>query len=275
MDLGLENKVALVAGGSSGIGLAIAMELAREGAHVAICARDVERLEAAGRAIREVARGRVHLTSVDVTDAVAARAWIDEAAAALGALHVMVTNGPSPAVGPATWFDPPEYRTAVDQVLLPGINLALTALPHLRAAGWGRLVLVASESASVPIPSLTLSGVTRAALVRFAQALAAEVGRDGITVNVLAPGSTRTPLLERAAARLAPDAEVEAQLAAMGRHSALGRLARAEEVAALAIFLASERASFITGAVHLVDGGAAVMGPDVAHLSAGHKDTYT
>ncbi len=277
MDLGLEGRVALVAGGSSGLGLATAMELAREGAHVAIGARDRDRLAAARRRIEEVARGRVDVTSVDVTDQVAARRWVDGVAARFGALHVVVVSGGTPPTGMASQFAPDEYRAAVGGTLLPAVGLALAALPHLKAARWGRLLFVASETASVPIASLALSGVTRAAIVRFAQALAAELGRHGITVNVLAPGATRTEMLERAAARLAGegDGDVEAQLRAMGRHNALGRIARPDEFAAVAAFLASERASFVTGGVHLIDGGGAVMGPEQLHYAAAPRGTYT
>ncbi|WP_214322496.1 SDR family NAD(P)-dependent oxidoreductase [Nonomuraea sediminis] len=273
MDLGLDGKVALVAGGSSGLGLATAAELAKEGAHVAIGARDKERLEAARDELERVARGRVHATGVDVTDRQAARRWVDEVAAELGALHIVLVSGGSPPIGPASGFEVEDYQAAVDTVLMPAVNLTLAALPHLRAAGWGRLLYVASETASVPIPPLALSGVTRAALVRFAQALAVDVGHDGITVNVLAPGHTRTPPMERAAARLGGD--LEEQLARMGHHSAIGRLATPEEIAAVAAFLASERASFVTGAVHAIDGGASIAGPDLPHLTGARKDTYT
>ena len=277
MDLGLENKVALVAGGSSGIGLAVATELAREGAHVAIAARGAEQLQAAVRGLREVARGgRVTGASLDLTDSDAARRWVDEVAAEFGALHVVLVSGGSPPIGPASQFAPSDYRAAVEKVLYPAITLAMAAVPHLRAGGWGRLLFVASETAVAPIGPLTLSGMTRAAVLRLAQGLAADLGRDGITVNVLAPGTVRTPPIERLAARLAPtDADFEATLAAIGAHCAMGRLAEPEEVGAVAAFLASERASFVTGAVHLVDGGASVVGPHLPHLTGTAPDIFT
>lgn len=265
MDLGLEDKVALVAGGSSGIGLAIALELAKEGAHVAIGARDRDRLARAERTLKEHARGSVRAVSVDITDRPAARRWVNDVAAEFGALHVVVAGGGTPAMGPASRFTADGYQAALDLVLIPAVSLALAALPHLRAANWGRMLFIASETASVPVPSLTLSGVTRAALARFAQGLAVETGRTGITVNVLAPGWTRTPLTERAAGRLAADGDAETTLRAVGEQNAVGRIAWPDEVAAVAVFLASERASFITGGVHLIDGGASLMGHGPQH----------
>jgi 3-oxoacyl-[acyl-carrier protein] reductase len=277
LDLGLTDKVALIAGGSSGLGLAVARELAAEGAHVAIGARDRDRLAAAERDLKEVARGQVHTTSVDIAEPLAARRWADDVAAGLGALHIVVVSGGSPPAGPAPRFNLGDYQSAIGGMVFPPVNLALAALPHLRAAGWGRILFVASETASVPIPSLALSGMGRAAIARFAQALAAEVGHDGITVNVLAPSATRTQMTERAAARLAAETggDAEAQLQAMGQHNAFGRIAEPGEFAAVAAFLASERASFVTGQIYLIDGGASVMGTQLPHFTDAPRDTYT
>ncbi len=269
MDTGLDGKCALVAGGTSGIGLAVARELAAEGAHVAVCGRDAERLAAAEAAVKATAAGQVRAAMVDITDSRAAAQWADDMAAELGGLHILLVGGGSPPFGLATRFGAASYAAAVDQVLTTAVTLTMAVLPHLKAAGWGRLLYLASETAWAPVPTLALSGVTRAALVRFAQGIAAEVGRDGITANVLAPGNTRTPPMERLAARLAArqGTDLETQLSAMGHHNAIGRLAKPQEVAAMVTFLASERASYITGGVHLIDGGAAVMGPDLPHLA--------
>jgi 3-oxoacyl-[acyl-carrier protein] reductase len=278
LDTGLVGKCALIAGGSSGIGLATAVELAREGAHVAIGARDPGRLAVAERSIKDVSSRRVHATSVDVTDPDAVRRWVDDVATAeFGGLHIVFVSGGSPPFGPATGFHLDDYRAAVDQVLGSAVSLTLAALPHLASAGWGRLLYVASETACAPVAPLALSGVTRAALVRFAQGVAADVGRDGITANVLAPGGVRTPPMERLAARLAEEADndVETQLRVMGHHSALGRLAEPAEIAAFAVFLASERASYITGAVHLIDGGGSVTGAHLPYLTSPRKGANT
>lgn len=277
MDLGLENKVALVVGGSSGMGLGAARELAREGAHVAIGARGRDQLKLAAAQLEEVAgSNRISATSVDVTDPEAARAWVEAVATEFGALHIVLVSGGSPPMGSAGRFGPADYQAALAQVLHPAINLALTALPHMRAAGWGRLLFIASETAVGPVRPLVLSGVARAGLVRFVQGLAADVAAEGITVNVVAPGTVHTPPLDRAAARLAgpgaSEAEVAERLAAMGHHSPIGRLGRTEEIGAVVAFLASERASFVTGGVHLVDGGANVVGPAAPHLS---PDTFS
>jgi 3-oxoacyl-[acyl-carrier protein] reductase len=196
-------------------------------------------------------------------------------AARFEAMHILAVSGGSPPVGTASQFSTAEYQEALDGTFLPAVNLALTALPHLRAAGWGRILFVASEAAVIPMASLALSGAARAGLTRFAQSLAAEVGRDGITVNVLAPGATRTEMVERAAARLAEDGDIEAPLRAIGGHSAVGRIGRPDEFAAVAAFLASERASYVTGGVHLLDGGASVLGQQVTQYTAVPKDTYT
>jgi 3-oxoacyl-[acyl-carrier protein] reductase len=267
MDLGLRDKVALVAGGSGGLGLAIAQELAREGARVAICGRDAERLARAERGLAELARGRVLASRVDVRDDAQVRGWVERVVAETGRLDIVVTNSGGPPIGYPTAFDLAAYREAADTVLFPAVSLALAALPHLRARGWGRLLFIASETVLRPIGDLTLSGVTRAGILRFAQGLVAELGASGITVNVLAPAYLRTGPVERAAADLAArrGSDVETEVRTMAHHIPLGRVGDPAELAAAAAFLASERAGFITGTVQLVDGGAGSAGGLPSH----------
>ncbi|PTL75050.1 SDR family NAD(P)-dependent oxidoreductase [Vitiosangium sp. GDMCC 1.1324] len=257
MELGLAGRVALIAGGSSGLGLAVAEELAKEGAHVAIGARDVTKLAQAERRLKELARGRVHTASVDLKNPDAVRHWVEDVAGRLGALHIAVTNSGGPPPGPATKFGLDAYKSAVDSVLLPPISLALAALPHMKSARWGRLLFITSETVVRPVSRFALSGFSRLGIVGFASALVQELGDCGVTVNVMAPGYTRTPPVERTAGS---EGDVDAGLRAMAAHIPLRRVGLPEEFAAAAVFLASERASFITGTVQLVDGGASVIG---------------
>lgn len=249
MDLGLAGRVAMVSGASSGLGLAVARELAAEGAHVAICARERPRLEAAAGEVDRLGPGRVLATALDLRDDVAVHAWVAEVVAGLGGIHVVVSNAGGPPGGPLADLDLAAYRAALELSLLAHVSLVTAALPHVRRAGWGRILLVASETVRQPSPRYGLSSVARLGLLGFAKALVHELGAGDITVNVLAPGYTRTPNLERQLG--------EAGLATLARDTGipLGRIARPEEFGAAAAFLASARASFITGTVQLVDGG--------------------
>lgn len=243
MDLGLTGKVALVAGGSAGIGLAIARDLVREGARVAICGRDPARLAAAREELGEA----VATTALDVRDNAAAAAWVDRTAAEHGALHLLVTNAGGPPAGASGAFSLQEYRDAVELSLLAHVGLVQAALPHLTTAGWGRILMISSETVRQPIPEYALSNIVRPGLVGYAKTLVRELGAGDVTVNVLAPGYTATAALP------GPEEEVAASAGIP-----LGRVARPEEVAAAGVFLLSERAGFITGTVQVVDGGRAL-----------------
>jgi len=274
MDLGLTNRVALIAGGSSGLGLAVATELVREGADVVIGARDPARLAAAEARLRAIANGRVVASQVDLEDEHAVRRWVDDAATRMGRIDIAVTNSGTPPIGPATAFAPSDYRRAVDKVLHPPIALALAALPYMKPARWGRVLFITSETVHRPVANLTLSGVARSGLVRFAQALVAELRGSGITVNVLASGYMRTRPVEQLAAEMAARAgsDLETQLRVIADHIPVGRVGDPREFAAVAAFLASERAGFVTGTLQLVDGGASVTSGQPAHLTTASRD---
>ncbi|WP_396448247.1 SDR family NAD(P)-dependent oxidoreductase [Actinomadura sp.] len=250
MDLGLRGRVALVAAATSGLGLATARELAAAGADVAFCGRDEARLEAAREEIDAAGPGRAVPTRLDVRDHAAAADWVRDTAGRLGGPHVLVTNAGGPPAGPALGFGLDAYRDAVELCVLSHIALVQAAVPHMRDAGWGRVLMIASETMRQPTPKLALSGTVRPALAGFAKTLVRELGPAGITVNVLAPGYHLTPAVE---ALVAPDRD--AGLAEIAAGIPLGRLGSPADFGAAAAFLASERAGFITGTVLLVDGG--------------------
>lgn len=249
MDLGLNGKTAIVGGGSSGLGYAIAAELVAEGCRVSIGARDPERLADAADSLAVNGVGEVHHFAVDLRDAEQRRAWVDAVTDQHGAPHIVVANAGGPPAGTATEFDVDDYREAVELSLLSQIGLVADVLPGMQERGWGRVLFVTSQSVRQPIPTLALSNTARAGVLGYAKSLVAALGASGITVNVLAPGSHLTPRLEALARERGDD------VADLAEGIPLGRVGDPRELAAAAAFLASERASYITGAVLPVDGG--------------------
>ena len=251
MDLGIRDRVALVAAGTSGLGLAAAVALAREAVQVSLCGRDPDRLAVARDAVAKAGDGRVLASAVDVRDEAAVSSWVDRTVAEFGAVHIVVGNSGGPPPGTLDSLAPESYADAFAACVQPHITLTHAALPQLRAAGWGRVLLVASETARQPIVHYGLSSTVRPALLGFARTLAHTLGPAGITVNVLAPGYHRTPGLERQFG-----ADSESELTRIGQRIPLGRIGRADDFGAVTTFLASEQAGFITGTCLLVDGGA-------------------
>lgn len=249
MDLGLTGRVALVAGGTSGLGLGAAVAFAAEGAHVSLCGRDPARLDAALSTVDRAGTGRVLGTVADVRSDEDVAAWVDRTVAELGGAHVVLTNAGGPPPGPVESFTVADHRAAIDTALLPHVRVVLAALPHLRAAGWGRVLMIASETVREPIPAYGLSAEARLGLLGFARSLVGSLGPAGITVNVLAPGYHRTPGLTGAWD------DVDSRLAEIAAQIPAGRLGRPEDFGAVAAFLASEQAGFISGGAILVDGG--------------------
>lgn len=250
MDLGLHGRVALVTGASSGLGLAIARELAREGAVLSIASRSQERIDDAAATVAAAGDGDVLARALDVRDEAAVQRWVDETVDAFGGVDLVIANAGGPPAGTATAFSLEAYRDALELNLLSSIALVQAALPHVRASSQGRVLFVTSITVRQPVPTLALSNTARAGVVGYAKSLVLDLADSGVTVNVLAPGLTRTARLEQLAG-----GDVDAGLAAMAADIPLGRVGEPEEFAAAAAFLASHRASFITGAVVPVDGG--------------------
>lgn len=257
MDLGLRDRVAVVAAASKGIGYASALELAREGARVFLCSRDEARASAAARRIHEETGTAVAGIAADVTDEAAAERFVALAREQTGRIDILVTNAGGP---PASTFDQTDLemlRKAFELNALSAIRLAKLVLPGMREQKWGRIINITSISVKQPVEGLLLSNTVRAGLTGWAKTVATEVAADNVTVNNVAPGYTLTErqndLAEaRSRALGVPKDEV---IATWATQSPMRRIGRAEEIAAAVAFLASERASYITGVTLQVDGG--------------------
>lgn len=257
MDLGITGRVALVGGSSSGLGKAIATTLAAEGARVAVNGRDATRCEATAAEIRAATKGEAAPFPADVSDGRQAERLVLGVAERFGRLDIVVCNAGGP---PATIFAeaPPEsWQRAIELSLLSTIHLCRAAVPVMRRAKWGRIVCLTSVAARQPLPNLILSSTARAGVLGFAKSLSDEVAADGILVTCVCPGYFGTDRVKDLAADRAkrqgktPEEVAAAQIAAVP----LRRMGEPHELAAAVAFLASERASYITGVVLSVDGG--------------------
>jgi 3-oxoacyl-[acyl-carrier protein] reductase len=258
MDLGLAGRAAAVAASSRGLGRATARALATEGASVALCGRDLARVTEAAEAIAGETGARTIAVVADVASADDCRRFVETAAAEFGRLDILVTNtgGPKPGGFEGVSFE--DWEAAFRVTLANVVHLVRAAVPHMRANRWGRIVNIASLSAKQPIDGLVLSNAFRPAIAGLAKTLANELGKDGILVNTLCPGYTRTDRLQELAEVRSRKAGTtpEQILAALAADVPLGRVGTPEEFAAVAAFLCSERASFVSGATIPVDGGA-------------------
>lgn len=247
MDLGIRGRVALVTGASKGIGKAIAEGLAAEGARVLLSARGEEALGRTVEAIRR-AGGEAAGIPADVTDAAQVEALVAGTRERFGDPAILVTNAGGPPPGLPSSLDEEAWRRGFELTLMSAVRLARAALPAMRRAGWGRIVNVTSLSVREPILQLTLSNAFRAGVTGFAKTLATEVAAEGITVNGVGPGYTATERLEEL---FDDDAARDALIEAIPAK----RFGTPEEVAAVAVFLCSEGAAYVTGQTIFPDGG--------------------
>jgi len=253
MNLGLEGKVAIITGGTQGIGKATAQRLAAEGAQVVICARGQERLDAVAAEIRQ-AGGRVQAVPADVAGAEAAARIVDEAVRAFGRIDILVNNAGTSATGAFESTPDEAWQADFDLKLFGAVRLIRLALPHMKRLGGGRIVNITNIGGKQPAAGSMPTTVTRAAGLAMTKALSKEFAPDGILVNAVCIGLVRAGQHERSAAKRGID--VESLYETMGKNVPLGRVGRAEEVANVIAFLASEAASFVTGTSINLDGGA-------------------
>lgn len=257
MDLGLAGKVALVAASSKGLGRAIAEELGAEGAHLVICARSEEPLRATAESIRKSSGVEVVEVAADVSQ----QAGIDRvsraALDAFGRVDVLVTNSGGPPSGQFDSLTPASWESATRLLLYSAVGLTRALLPGMKERRWGRILNVTSIAVKQPIDGLMLSNSLRAAVTGFARTLANEVAQFNVTVNNIMPGYTRTDRVEQLARAGSEKTggSLKDAYARWEKEIAMGRLGEPREFAALAAFLASERASYITGSSIAVDGG--------------------
>lgn len=257
MDLELRGKVAIVGGASKGLGRACAQVLAEEGASVAICSRTDADLERAGDKIRRATGADVLVFPGNLDRPETITNLVAAAVEHFGRLDILVNNSGGPPLARAATAGEDLWDTAIQRSLLFFARMCREAVPHLKRQGGGRIINILASTVYQPIDNLALSGATRMGVVAFAKSLADEVGRDNILVNNVCPGSI---LSERMLSNVTSRANeqgisVEAALAQRAAGTALGRIGRPEELAHLVAFLASGKASYITGATILVDGG--------------------
>lgn len=257
MELGLTDKVALIAAASKGLGRAAALELAREGARLVICARGRDALEATRESIMEETGADVHAVVADVSETDGIALLGREALDRFGRVDVLVNNAGGPPSGPFEMHPWSAWDDAVRLTLRSAVELTRIVLPGMRERKWGRILTVTSIAVKQPVDGLMLSNSIRAAVTGWSRTLANEVARDGITVNCVLPGFTRTDRVQHLNAATAAreglsvnevERRTEAQIP-------MRRLGEPSEFGAMVAFLASERASYVTAQSIAVDGG--------------------
>jgi 3-oxoacyl-[acyl-carrier protein] reductase len=257
VNLGLKDRNVIVAAASEGIARAAAEKFAAEGANVAICSRDAGKLNAAAAQIRERSTAKVLAEPLDVTDEKAVAEFVERVAIEFGGVDVCVTNagGPPPKMFLATTTE--EWHRAVELNFMSVIHFARAVLPWMQKNRWGRLVTITSITVRQPVSDLIYSNAVRAGVLGLVKSLANEFGKDGITVNNVGPGYTATERLKQLIAKRSQETGVSAAdfEARLGSETPLKRVGQPEEVADAIVWLASERASYITGQTVLVDGG--------------------
>jgi 3-oxoacyl-[acyl-carrier protein] reductase len=257
MNLGLRGKVALVGGASRGLGRAVADELAAEGCALVICARDSAAIDAARDGIAQAAGADVLSVAADLSRADDVDALVRAALDRFGRVDVLVTNTGGPPAGPFEDHSPETWNAAIAQNLESVLNLTRALLPGMKGRQWGRIINITSIAVKQPVDGLILSNSIRAAVTGFARTLANEVAPHNITVNNVMPGYTRTERLVHLAEHNAETrgTDVDEAYAQWESEIPMRRLGEPHELAALVAFLASQRASYITGTSIPVDGG--------------------
>jgi 3-oxoacyl-[acyl-carrier protein] reductase len=257
METGLRNRVAIVAASSQGIGRATALAFAAEGTHLALCARNRDALEQVADEARRVHGVTVYTETFDVADDLRVRAFAEAVHRKFGRVDVCVTNAGGPPAKAFLDTAMTEWDSAYQLNLRSIVSFAQAVLPYMQQQHWGRIVTITSVAVKQPVPELVLSNAVRAGVLGLVRSLATQFGPDNITINNVGPGYTATARMKELAETRARTAGVSAANyeTQMAEEIPLRRLAQPEEVADAIVWLASERASYVTGQTVLVDGG--------------------
>ncbi len=257
MDLGIHNKVALVAAASRGLGKAVALELSREGVRVAICSRTADTINQAAKDIAQETGHDVIGIAADVTDRDSIQSLVSQTVNRFGSVDILVTNAGGPPSGTVADLSPDHYRSAVELNLMSTITMTYEALPYMRKAQWGRVVAITSVSARQPIDELVLSNTARAGVLGFIKSFSNQFAGEGITANSVCPGYTKTERTVELARMFVESGKgtEEDFYAKVNQRVPMKRMGRVDEFAAAVAFLCSERASYITGVALPIDGG--------------------
>ncbi len=257
MDLGLAGKVAVVAASSKGLGRASALALAREGARVTICARTATALEQAGEEIRRETGGEVLCVPADLTTAAGIASVVAATVDRFGGIDILVNNSGGPALGSFADFSDDDWRQAFEVVTLNFVRFIREVTPYMRRRRWGRVIGIQSSSVKQPVVGIDLSNGIRPGIAGLMKAIMPDLAKDGITINLVLPGAFLTSRISKELD--APDGRidpaVQERFAPLAATIPLGRLGQPIELGNLVAFLASEQASYITGAAYQVDGG--------------------
>lgn len=257
MDLGLKGRGVIVAASSEGIGRATAEAFAREGAQVAMCARTKSTLDKAADEIRAATKAEVYAEALDVTDASAVRRFVEQAGKQFGRIDVCVTNAGGPPARNFLSTSIDDWKRAIEMNFMSVVYLAKATIPYMQKHRWGRIITITSVTVKQPVAELVLSNAVRAGVVGLVKSLSNEFGKDGILVNNVAPGYTATERLKELARVHSPtagNAPVDIYQA-WAADTPVRRLGEPREIADVILWLASERASYVTGQTVLADGG--------------------